>query len=378
MAGESGNFEPVRCAPFDPRRELRKSGFVKHGSISGKMLVNAEHRHFSRIPILRGGESELFNTSYPAHELFVLEYQDAWISPRPLGQPRYWTLMADNTYLWNLMSNFAKDELECVDRHQEDDSLTVRRSKPLEFSGTVVWLYCWQNLDHTFREAMPFIQFLRERDDFEALRFLVGPSAGRYVELFEHLGVQKHQLIMQENVWLRVEHLIFPSLHTFGHLHTPSRVLDMFRREALDALGPSEIPPKRLFLSRADTPRRCIINEQEVFEKLKPYGFELVTPGDYTILEQIRLQQNAEWIVGSHGMGFATSLFSERPRGIVEAFSPNHLRNNYWRTAQVNGAGYGGLIGVPVSEKQDAPFKIKADEFLQLVQDVAIQAGADL
>lgn len=66
--------------------------------------------------------------------------------------------------------------------------------------------------------------------------------------------------------------------------------------------------PKRIFLTRKKTTHRRI-NEHELFGLLKPYGFEMVAPEEYTFEEQMKLFNDAEWIVGCSGAAFTNLLF---------------------------------------------------------------------
>jgi len=65
---------------------------------------------------------------------------------------------------------------------------------------------------------------------------------------------------------------------------------------------------KRFFITRSKTAgRHC--NEDEIVKVLQPYGFEVVSPQDYSFEEQMSLFAGAEWIVGSTGAAMSNLLF---------------------------------------------------------------------
>lgn len=62
-------------------------------------------------------------------------------------------------------------------------------------------------------------------------------------------------------------------------------------------------PERRLFISRAQAPRRRIANEGELEPILKRHGFESVVLESFPLDEQIRLMASASIVVGNHGAG---------------------------------------------------------------------------
>lgn len=79
-------------------------------------------------------------------------------------------------------------------------------------------------------------------------------------------------------------------------------------RERLIKYKSDRIFPRRVFITRASSRSRHF-NEEEVFETLKPYGFEMVAPEKYSFEEQIALFNQAEYIVGGSGAAFSNLLF---------------------------------------------------------------------
>jgi capsular polysaccharide biosynthesis protein len=74
---------------------------------------------------------------------------------------------------------------------------------------------------------------------------------------------------------------------------------------AAHAEAPAKLRPKRVFLSRKDTRRRELLNEQELIDRLKPYGFEPIVMSQLSLAEQIETIRNAREIIAPHGAGLA-------------------------------------------------------------------------
>ncbi len=86
---------------------------------------------------------------------------------------------------------------------------------------------------------------------------------------------------------------------------------------------------RRVIISRADAARlrnrRLVVNESEVIDALRPFGFEAHQLASLSMRDQIELFADSEIVVGPHGAGFANMAFS-RPgsKAIVFENSWNH------------------------------------------------------
>ncbi|HIS36116.1 TPA: glycosyltransferase family 61 protein [Candidatus Scatousia excrementigallinarum] len=79
-----------------------------------------------------------------------------------------------------------------------------------------------------------------------------------------------------------------------------------------------ESSPKKLYVSRIGS--RRIINENELIDYLRPYGFAIIVPEKLSLLEQIKLFANADIIVTPHGANATNVLYSKKGTTFVECF----------------------------------------------------------
>ncbi|MGL5836286.1 MAG: tetratricopeptide repeat protein [Waterburya sp.] len=89
-----------------------------------------------------------------------------------------------------------------------------------------------------------------------------------------------------------------------------------------------------LYVSRAKAKNRQLVNESEVSQLLAASGFVTVFLEEMSFLEQIAIFANAKIIVSPHGSGLTNLVFCSPNTKIVELFSPNYIRTDYWMISQ--------------------------------------------
>ena len=77
---------------------------------------------------------------------------------------------------------------------------------------------------------------------------------------------------------------------------------------------------KKIFISRHDSNRRIMINENEIWALFEPLGFKKYTLSKLSFLEQMALFNGAEIIVAAHGTALINSLFAKPGTTIIEIF----------------------------------------------------------
>lgn len=305
-----------------------------------------------------------FNSQYRCHEVFLANITNATIGPKPIGLPRYWPIFFDDNYVWNLLSDEAKNKLENQGILKKDGDLLSPNIPDdcLYLKNEVVWLYTFFNIDHLYRETLPALLALKWSGyDLGELYFLVPHLPEDLLSLILKLGVLKERLISIENCWIQVERLIIPSFVTFGHLHTPSRWYlesSKFIREQVSSQVNTP-KPRKIYVSRANAAQRKILNEMELIASLEKDGFFIIEPGDYSKEDQISIFSEAEVIVGPHGMGIANTIFSSKLKLLVEIMTTDWNRVSYFRNAQLQGARYGSYWVKPLDQPNSRSSKME-------------------
>ncbi|MEM1253019.1 MAG: glycosyltransferase family 61 protein [Cyanobacteria bacterium P01_H01_bin.21] len=138
-------------------------------------------------------------------------------------------------------------------------------------------------------------------------------------------------LLVDKNETYKLEDFIFPSFLSrrfSGYL--PSIYIEWFVKR----VAPNRPRKKanRIFISRIPTQKgrqRCILNENELFERLEPYGFKRYVLDHMNIEEQIELFYDAETVVAAHGAGLTNTIFSEKIN-ILELFPTQFIVPHYY------------------------------------------------
>ncbi|MEK8127118.1 glycosyltransferase family 61 protein [Paenibacillus filicis] len=164
------------------------------------------------------------------------------------------------------------------------------------------------------------------------------------------LGIGPDQIIeTNENFHLKAGHVVVMS-HTERHGY-PKWASDFLRKvflfdRGLDVNGPGS---EYVYISRLKANRRRILNEQDVIDLLTARGFKIYTLEEMSMDEQIRLFNNARVIVGPHGAGLANITFCRPGTSIVEIFTPNWIKDCYWRISSHCNLDYHSLVGEGVT-----------------------------
>lgn len=121
-----------------------------------------------------------------------------------------------------------------------------------------------------------------------------------------------------------VETIIVPSFRRQGTWIEPS-ACQWLKQRIFSNLPPVEKPEfpvsPRIYISRMQEFGRAVVNEDEVMEVLRPYGFVSYTLENMNFIEEVRLFSQAEIIVGTHGSGLINMVFSQNKPTIIDLFS---------------------------------------------------------
>jgi capsular polysaccharide biosynthesis protein len=226
------------------------------------------------------------------------------------------------------------------------------------------------NYYHTLRDTThriyDVLQFLPDDVIFLVPQKL---KAWQY-EILETLGIKKERLchFPKHEIWT-VENLYFTP---YGQvLDTGTTEACEWGRQAFYDRHHIETQPKteRVYISRALTSWRRIVNEVEVIELLERYGFKTYFTERLSIGEQVALFSRAEAVVSVTGAALANLMFSQEGTHVLEISTVEHdpvLGDYYceatWATCEDMGHHYSYFHGDAV----DRPDSIRQDIFIPL------------
>lgn len=152
----------------------------------------------------------------------------------------------------------------------------------------------------------------------------------------------------------RCDTLILPSFvagHFSGYLPEP---VSVFLQNAIKKGYKTEtnIPEKRIYISRSKATKRRIKNEAELVPILEKYGFEIVHPEYLTYRDQVQLFSDSRYIIGAHGAGLTNTFFAQKA-SVLELHPKDVVKSHYFLLSYGLGFGYHYLVGGKPDEKLD-------------------------
>ncbi|NJM56880.1 MAG: glycosyltransferase family 61 protein, partial [Synechococcales cyanobacterium RU_4_20] len=239
------------------------------------------------------------------------------------------------SYPWRLPNCKAQPAVvdsEVVDSERSElEQRCDRQSLPPSqtLAGTAVLLSTLSGhvYYHWMIDLLPRIGLLRQELQQQRLgfdhidHFIVNSLEAKFQrETLQHLGVPLEKVIESDRVpHLQAETLLVPSFP--GQLDwIPPATIDFLRQQFLPkaAQNGTQTHPKRIYISRQGARYRRVLNEDQVLEILRPYGFVSVSLEELSVCEQAALFAQAEIIVAPHGSGLTNLVFCQPHTQILE------------------------------------------------------------
>lgn len=154
----------------------------------------------------------------------------------------------------------------------------------------------------------------------ETLKILGIPTA-KIIESDRHNHIQASELIVPS----------FP-----GYLDwVPEGTIKFLRQTFLTKINLTQKSTgKKIYISRARAKNRHLVNELEISNLLHSQGFQTIFLEEMSVLEQVATFANAETIIAPHGSGLTNLVFCSPDTKVIELFSPNYVRTDYWMISQ--------------------------------------------
>jgi capsular polysaccharide biosynthesis protein len=156
-------------------------------------------------------------------------------------------------------------------------------------------------------------------------------GADLFAPVVEVLGIQAASLIWLEDgpahFFPRALFISNFNLEAVPHPHALGLLRRYFQPRA--TVSNRGRGPERLFVSRANIGRRRLTNEAALKDGLLERGFQIVTPENQTLREQIMTFQDAKYVVGVHGSALTNIVWCRDLKGMVELAS--HPSGISWR-----------------------------------------------
>ena len=190
------------------------------------------------------------------------------------------------------------------------------------------------NYWHWLYDVLPRLKLCEKIKKIEEIDYFVLPSLEKkfQIETLELLNINKKKMLSSEKFrHLKAKELIVtdhPYVFT-NNSHKDAQNIPQWtsiwlkEKFLLNSKIKKTIYPKKIFIDRNDSKSsslkvRSIINEQEIKNFLLKEDFTFVRFHELTFIDQVHYFNNADYIVGLHGAGFANISFCRAGTKIME------------------------------------------------------------
>lgn len=151
-----------------------------------------------------------------------------------------------------------------------------------------------------------------------------------------NIGLGKIHSTNSDGVFIEAESLLIPSYGSNEYLIrnrcAPGDNLhslqapwaSKYLKKTLMPVHNDEVQQERLkiYVSRGGSNTRGLSNEKEFIEKLKSYGFTILSPENLTVSEQATLFSRASVVIAAHGAALTNAVFCSEGTRIIEFHGP--------------------------------------------------------
>lgn len=241
---------------------------------------------------------------------------------------------------------FFDDFPVCTSLLRSDKELINTAARRLETASPLSPRY--PNYYHWMIETVPRIRYLRayETRTGNDVTLLVPDDLPSWAE--ETLTLLEWPEAKIERGTSSVYHIDRLLIPSFPELFVED--FQWIRQQILNKVStvqPPIKPDKNIFISRSNATERRVVNETEIIEMLSKYDFELVHLEENTLLQNSKIFNNSDIIIGPHGAGLTDLIFCSDST-VVELFG-SKIKPPYQRLASVLNVEYTSLECTPKS-----------------------------
>jgi Glycosyltransferase 61 len=162
-----------------------------------------------------------------------------------------------------------------------------------------------------------------------------------YVELLKGVECVKRVLHVKQPK-IKCSHLYFTQAEEkSGFIHKDD--IELLRSTIMPAIPRLNEGCKKIFITRKAS-RRSFDNQLDIEKLMDALGFVCVELERMTVVEQIQLFSQAEFVIANHGAGLANLIWCNHCKSVIELFSPKFLNDCYFRLACTMKIDYSYII----------------------------------
>ena len=191
--------------------------------------------------------------------------------------------------------------------------------------------YC-EGYGHWMSDTIPRLYMMRNLlSDFKLLL----PSNYTHSFYLESLqpfsNLKKEQIYYESSKFCLVDEIVIPGHAGPSFCNVKDEILQEIRDLYHGTFQISQKSPwRKIYVSRAKTSRRYVLNEDEVVELLKEKGFEIIHSQELSFAEQVHLSSESLIMIGLTGSGLNNMMFMKPGSKVLEFKMKNDYHNLHY------------------------------------------------
>lgn len=208
----------------------------------------------------------------------------------------------------------------------------------------------YKNFYHWVFQCLPTIILLKQIYQNQDYKIVVPPLNGFRKKSLELAGIDESEIIiLQDDENLSCKEIAYTNLLSGDFSFNPnSFIYYLLEKVKNNALKSSTIKkhPKKIYISRKDSPRRNLTNDLAISTKLSKYGYEEIVMSDFSLEDQISIMANAEYIISPHGAALVHLCFINNNvcKSLIEIIPSNYNNNCFQRLCQSKKITYSNIV----------------------------------
>jgi capsular polysaccharide biosynthesis protein len=244
----------------------------------------------------------------------------------------------------------------------------------LEDGECVLLKQTWDgNYGHWLIESLPRVSLVAALRPLTKCKFVVGDDRGAmgavYTDTLSLFDIPEDRILAVPDEPTKIGRLIYPAPLTVQPWVKAPIVVKVLEgiADRLKDWGPHIERLEKLYVSRNNTGKRCLLNETEIIEIINRQGYRVIHPETMSFFEQVVTFSRARQVIGNLGAGLVNLVFA--PRGVrLFALTSEFMEDDFfWDLVSHKEGSYLSLHG-----KADRPerwmqsdFRISVERFAE-------------
>ena len=262
---------------------------------------------------------------------------------------------------------------------------------PEKLEGTVFTLLSGgagiNNISHWFLDVLPRLHLLRKSGLYDKIDWFVVPSLNYdyQTETLDMLGIPREKIIAgDKHSHIAADCIVASTAPRGSHTLVPEWLCQYLRDAFLPLVEEEQGADEKadgsyIYISRSDSSVRNVLNEQELLQKLEPYGVKSIVSSRLSVLEKIRLFSKARVVVSATGAGLISMMFCKPGTKVLEIFNEGFVVEPFYDIADKIDLDYEYIICRSlgkvrnVTQGQRQHLKVDVDKVVDMFQRVTQQ-----